>query len=108
MLTVCPPSPFGLSGEINLKAVSLLVVNKFPVFMFRRVGNFSNTPTFESTRELPDPERIREFEFPDPRLKFPIPISRELSGKAQWPHGFSPRWMPEIALKMRNSLHLPC
>jgi hypothetical protein len=40
---------------------------------------------------LPDPERIREFEFPDPRSDFPVPISRELSRKAQWLRGvFTP------------------
>jgi hypothetical protein len=30
------------------------------------------------------PERIRQFEFPDPRSNLPVPISREFSRKAQW------------------------
>jgi hypothetical protein len=62
------------------------------VITFTQERSTGDRPLIDMPHDrLPDPERIREFEFPDPRSDFPVPISRELSRKAQWPRGvFTP------------------
>jgi hypothetical protein len=52
------------------------------VITFTQERSTGDRPLIDMPHDrLPDPERIREFEFPDPRSDFPVPISSRMRKK---------------------------
>jgi len=64
-------------------ALQFLVDNEARRGAFSRKGNRDDVPWLEESRDFPDQKSIREFNFPDTRSKFPVPLSREFRQKPE-------------------------
>jgi len=81
-------------------------------FVIQLAGNAAIFPSMlansRRARALADRKQIREFEFPDLGIKFPVPICREFTQKAQWLREILESMSAEISQKPKNSLYFPC